>query len=758
MIRIKQEPDIDNEGGTQQSGSDHDSNVINNETTETSSTASSSTHGPAAGAVVNIKLEQSSDTEEDNNNNNNNSYTAEDYSTNRQCVIANELNSDDAVSSALQVITQIDVDTLSCENLREKVIKVQALCNTMNNENYSNANSTASTFLQSTTQHTRDDDDTDTAVSVSNSRPASPRKISSGDESSAAITMNNDNDNDSNKKLAANPLIGATIHVYSGKHRGLSGKLISQSRGWLLLDNPDIGTGVRFGHCKLVDDGKADINAIKIYCSRGNRHMLPIIKPDQLSLRVEGNIDDRCEVSEEGESVTNNNEYARAEQQADEVVSSDDSIHKLSSNPLIGSTVFVSSGKYAGLSGKLVSENNSWWTIDNPQILKKVHCSNCKIVDDGKADVQAIEKFCIEMNRWMPPIMKPIQLKRPVGRLSSEENKKKKMRTGKGELAKLKDFLTPGCHYLPLQKTNTELDDINQSLRSRYYANSKAVVKRRWDEKESTAVPVTVDQPTHYCSVPEQVSTIANQVKMELLQRFKPGWDGSNDLVTDAYEVEENSGYYRGHLNNNTSLMLQDCLPGHHFQMKTASQKIGIVFLNIKNGRCDCHFDRDSSALFLVSGYKEVKIAPPMKELHRPADGILEDVNPFSPDDGMHGDFQWETIHMGPGSVLVIPKYWLHCIRSIGNPHTLALSFQIQLSNNAKGVSGRSKSLPAKRIWTSQDASTGMEQSTVARETQFQSNKRSSGRAGMDDDDGNKDECDVCGDGGGESYIQNYPC
>ena len=129
MIRIKQEPGVDNESTIRQQGGDDGSNdVINNtnETTEeTSSTASSSIDrsDPPPAAAVNVKLEQSSDSEEDNTNYN----STTNYR--RQCVIANELNNDDAVNSALQVITMMDVDTLSCQNLREKVSKVQALCN-----------------------------------------------------------------------------------------------------------------------------------------------------------------------------------------------------------------------------------------------------------------------------------------------------------------------------------------------------------------------------------------------------------------------------------------------------------------------------------------------------------------------------------------------------------------------------------------------------------------------------------------------------
>ena len=129
--------------------------------------------------------------------------------------------------------------------------------------------------------------------------------------------------------------------------------------------------------------------------------------------------------------------------------------------------------------------------------------------------------------------------------------------------------------------------------------------------------------------------------------------------------------------------------------------------------------------LCLVSGIKIVKIASPTVNEIGFADGIRQDVNPFSPDVNEHGGFSWTTIHMGPGSSLFIPKYWLHCIKSVGNPHTLAFSFQVQLS-----LSGQNSS-PIKRAWASQDISAVAEEQSV-----------------VDLLSDNEDECNICGEGG----------
>ena len=504
------------------------------------------------------------------------------------------------------------------------------------------------------------------------------------------------------KEPAVNPLIGMTVHIPSGIYKGLSGRVIHAcSRGWMTLDNPLVTSRVHWtinhSHCQIVDDGKSDIQAIKEYLTRGHRNCTPsIISADQLQNMAAGH--------------------------QQEVAEGDNVIVDPPSNPLIGSTVYVSAGIYTGLSGKLLSEHRSWWVINNPEIPKNVRCSNCEIVDDGKADMHAILMFCLNNKRWIPPIMKPQQLKRPVGRpkksiamnaeggnmghSSSIKNKRPAQTDGAGhvseqkrqkvnrELGRLADHLKAGIHYRSHQSLIN-----NQTLERSRYSN-KAVVERRWDENVASGGHYVSEQPHHFCSVPENISTVANQVKEELLQRFKQGWNGSSDLVIDAYEVEKNAGYYRGHMSSDVSRKLRNELPGE-FAIKETASRSGIVFLNTKAGQCECHFDRDSSALYLVSGYKEVKIAPPMRELDRPADGIMEEVNPFLPNERVHEGFAWQTVHMGPGSVLVIPKYWLHCIRSIDN--TLALSFQIQLSDD---TTCQHSIVPTKRIWTSQDICT----------------------------------------------------
>jgi len=397
--------------------------------------------------------------------------------------------------------------------------------------------------------------------------------------------------------------------------------------------------------------------------------------------------------------------------------------------------MYIFSGIYKGLSGKLLSEGQSWLEIDNPNITKKVHCSYCQVIDDGKADLEAIEKF-YKKRKWMPPIKGQAGRIKKVGGVDNQSNRNAVHGSSlkeKRELAKLQDFNKPGLHYLPLERSTDE-EDVNQSLRSRY--NTKEVIKRSWDEKKKSGGGHFIsEQPALYCSIPTTIATLAEKVKQDLLQQFESGWNGSSDLVEEgAYKVDPNycPGYYKGRLTNETSLKFEDCIPSS-FELKESASQIGIVFLNTQDGQCDTHFDRDSSILYLASGCKEVRIAPPMNEIGF-ADGILQDVNPFSSDESEHGGFSWTTIHMGPGSSLFIPKYWLHCIKSVGNPQTLALSFQVLPTLGQINT-------PVKRAWTSQDIS------AVAEESQSVVDLLSE----------NEDECNICGEGGKLICCDNCP-
>eukprot|EP00578_Thalassiosira_sp_NH16_P023585 CAMPEP_0181102772 /NCGR_PEP_ID=MMETSP1071-20121207/14496_1 /TAXON_ID=35127 /ORGANISM="Thalassiosira sp., Strain NH16" /LENGTH=997 /DNA_ID=CAMNT_0023185773 /DNA_START=219 /DNA_END=3212 /DNA_ORIENTATION=- len=416
-------------------------------------------------------------------------------------------------------------------------------------------------------------------------------------------------------------------------------------------------------------------------------------------------------------------------------------------NPIIGWRAYIFSGPFAGLSGRLVSdENRGWYLVDNPALGgKRVHSSIFRLVDNGMMDVSALREFWARRNRILPSIVDSDRVDglrcellarrgeaakrsgtsdKKEGRVdnstmngsessrcnqSVEETSKKRRKAENREMASLKDFLRPGLHWLPpvspgrsaittIAKNSVgPMNNYRQTLRSRHATNNEPVVKDRCFDDDNHARNEggrSELQPTHYSSVPEHLSVVANRVKDELLRRFLPGWNGANNFVVGAYEVQSGAGYFRGHIRNEVAVQLRDCLPGH-FCVKERSSQIGIVFYNSRDGACECHFDRDSSALVLVSGYKEVRIAPPLGVLDRPADGILDDVDPFSADAGLHGGLSWETVHMGPGSVLIIPKYWLHCVRS--TPNTLALSFQITL---AEGKS------PPERVWVPNDVTT----------------------------------------------------
>eukprot|EP00571_Detonula_confervacea_P007128 CAMPEP_0172325068 /NCGR_PEP_ID=MMETSP1058-20130122/53051_1 /TAXON_ID=83371 /ORGANISM="Detonula confervacea, Strain CCMP 353" /LENGTH=839 /DNA_ID=CAMNT_0013041517 /DNA_START=272 /DNA_END=2789 /DNA_ORIENTATION=- len=279
-----------------------------------------------------------------------------------------------------------------------------------------------------------------------------------------------------------------------------------------------------------------------------------------------------------------------------------------------------------------------------------------------------------------------VKVKKKLGieRKKSEASRSKRSRGG--EIGRLQDHLVPGLHdhapnAVPRTLKNKGSPSVRRHGKSRRMSK-EAIKIMPWNATESGLVS---SNPIHYCNVPERISTIAGEVKKEILQHLGRGLKKyASEMIDYAEEVETGSGYFRAHLKHSyVTQRLPGILPDR-FQVKQSASQKEMVFLNTSDGQCHCHFDRDSSALFLVSGYKEVKIASPMDSLARPADGNLHHVDPFSPNEEDHGAFNWETVHLGPGSVLFIPKYWLHCIRSIGTPNTLAFSFQVELNGGAR--------------------------------------------------------------------------
>jgi len=291
------------------------------------------------------------------------------------------------------------------------------------------------------------------------------------------------------------------------------------------------------------------------------------------------------------------------------------------------------------------------------------------------------EEMQLELSR-----SKPAQMQRETRRWKRRRR----------ELERLDDRLAPGLHYhAPLPENAAasafEADgggDTSKRLAKQSTGEGGHVVEKHWNDRSTHRIPT---KPIHYRPVPQCVSVIANQLKSELLRRFGGNGTETSGLLHDAQEVHP--GYFRAHVSDDVSLRLKslDFLPSH-FEIKGSAAQKSIVFFNEKDGTCDCHFDRDSSALFLVEGKKEVKMAPRATTTSS-GDGLFPELDPFSSDETMHGGLQWETVNMIPGSVLFIPQFWLHCVRSVGSPQTLALSFQVKFEGGTRSTA-RERGVP----------------------------------------------------------------
>ena len=216
------------------------------------------------------------------------------------------------------------------------------------------------------------------------------------------------------------------------------------------------------------------------------------------------------------------------------------------------------------------------------------------------------------------------------------------------------DFLSSGLHDHAAAPNVTILTaENNNHFRKRIAkanqlstTSEKMVIKKHWNDDGAVLWSNNV-VPIHFRgNVPDEVLTFCMDLQLELLGK-KQG-----TMIIKADEV--NSGYFRGHLSKKTTsdLVSLDIMPAG-FMIKDIASQQSIVFFNNKDGSSSCHFDRDSSLLYLVQGHKVVKIAPPMTGLGRPESGNVC-LDPFSLDDNDHGGHQWEEVVMVPGSVSVL--------------------------------------------------------------------------------------------------------
>merc|ERR1712194_131006 len=255
----------------------------------------------------------------------------------------------------------------------------------------------------------------------------------------------------------------------------------------------------------------------------------------------------------------------------------------------------------------------------------------CSVLCPEGYDKEIFAELPVEIQREEVSKSNPAGMQRKI--MSRSRNKLKRRH---GEEGRLSDHLNSGVHYHAPSVDGNREPPIASRQRLAKQLSVAHVTTRSSNSRQRPS-----DRPTHYCHdcfVPECVSMVASELKSELVQQFSGSGGAtavpSKKLLRSWMQVEP--GYYRAHLSDNSSLRLKSLsfLPAC-FQIKANAAQKSTMFLNTEDSQCECHFDRGSSLLFLVSGRKQVKVAPPLLSLslssYCPADGILEKLDPFSP-------------------------------------------------------------------------------------------------------------------------------
>ena len=202
---------------------------------------------------------------------------------------------------------------------------------------------------------------------------------------------------------------GALVHVTSGPHTGLTGRLLSHAgRGrWNIS-----GLGGRIASsdlCFVRDDG-TDFYAIhEHYESRGRLDRMPPIRDmSELDGRGRGRGRSRGRPRKKSKDSSSGGDDGEEKDDDSEDDEASPSVRRSPSSatdpgPLMGALVHVLRGALAGTTARITGlAGGGYYTLgDNGNVRS---CNLCLLRDGGTADLDGIREYCARQRRIMPPV------------------------------------------------------------------------------------------------------------------------------------------------------------------------------------------------------------------------------------------------------------------------------------------------------------------------------------------------------------------
>ncbi len=247
-------------------------------------------------------------------------------------------------------------------------------------------------------------------------------------------------------------------------------------------------------------------------------------------------------------------------------------------------------------------------------------------------------------------------------------------------LRKLQNHLQPGIHDHSALYWEKAPTDATRTTRSHYKWEKQEICRRSWSDPSVLSAENPVHFPRGGLIEPRLVG-VANQLRMDFVKLCS---DKSVEMTHISTALEIKPCYMKGHLeepflSNVFAFTIPPCL-----LIKRRADQKAIAFITTNEPSvCDTHYDRDTSLLLMLAGKKEVYLAPPRQrwqdEVIQNNSTIFESLDPFLDFNRGSLGSEWKLVVMQQGDALLIPRKWLHAVRS--HPGTVAVSFQVEIAS-----------------------------------------------------------------------------